>query len=370
MNQPPPPDPCIAANSCPPGMWVNVTPSGMSTDFSYGPAGENYGVMDVVKDPVRPGDFYAFVCYQGVWKSTDYGLTWAKIDTGSVAMQMENGRPWTAAIDQNPTRNPASPPALFTVSGYGSLLGVYKSTDGGMTWTNYQVNNTQGTTSSDVYALDIDPANVNHLIAGFHDVGLSESLDGGMTWRTVPVPSNFGISVFPYFVRGSQSPSTTWVTQAQWNDNTNGMWRTTNSGSTWTQVQPQLEHGHGSSQIYQDGTGNIWASGNAAGNGVIFRSTDFGVTWTAANNNNVPQNNVFGTSKFIYATFPDAISGTNAQHLQKAPIGDGLNWVDWTPTQPNGMTNGAKRGAVSNDGMYNIIVTGNWDAGLWRYVEP
>ena len=30
----------------------------------------------------------------------------------------------------------------------------------------------------------------------------------------------------------------------------------------------------------------------------------------------------------------------------------------------------AAQAAVSNDGTHNVIVTGNWGAGLWRYVEP
>jgi hypothetical protein len=31
---------------------------------------------------------------------------------------------------------------------------------------------------------------------------------------------------------------------------------------------------------------------------------------------------------------------------------------------------GAKRAAVVYDGMHHILVTSNWNAGLWRYVEP
>jgi hypothetical protein len=369
--QPPPPDPCIDAGTCPPGAWVNVTPSGVKLDPNYAGGGGNFGVMDVLVDPVRPEDVYAFVCYQGVWKSTDYGLTWGKIDTGTNSSHIESGRPWTAAIDPNPHRNPAMPPTMYTVDGYGDQLGVYKSTDGGVNWSYYGVNNTQGTASSDVYSLDVDPYDSNHLIAGFHDVGLSESKDGGVTWKTIPVPSNFGVSVYAWFVLSGSAATTsgTWLTQAQWNNNTNGMWRTTNSGATWTQVQRMLEHGHGSSQVYQDGQGNIYASGNGGPAGVIFRSTDYGQTWSPTMSNMIPQNNVFGTPNYIYATFPAAITGNNSQHLQRSPGSDGINWSDWNPIAPTGMTNGAKRAGVTFDGQHYVIVTGNWSAGIWRYVE-
>jgi hypothetical protein len=31
---------------------------------------------------------------------------------------------------------------------------------------------------------------------------------------------------------------------------------------------------------------------------------------------------------------------------------------------------GAAQAAVTNDGAHDIIVTANWSAGLYRYVEP
>jgi photosystem II stability/assembly factor-like uncharacterized protein len=327
-------------------------------------------VQDVVADPVRHGDLYAFICYQGVWKSTYYGLTWTKIDTGMNAAHIESGRPWTAAIDPNPTRDPGVPPTLYTVDGYGDMLGVFKSTDGGVNWTHFDVNNTQGVPSSDVYSIDLDPFNSNHLIAGFHSVGLSESMDGGATWKTVPVPDKFGISVFAWFVQSASAKTTsgTWITMAQWDNNTNGMWRTEDSGKNWTQVLPTLEHGHGASQLFQDGNGAIYAAG-AGKNGVIWRSPDYGKTWAAAVSGNVPQNAVFGTSNYVYATLPGAFQAGQDQHLQRSATSDGVNWEDWTPTAPKGMTNGAKRAAVTNDGKHNVIVTGNWLAGIWRYVE-
>lgn len=365
-----PADPCIAAGTCPPGKWIDVTPAGISLDPNTGCAACNFGAQDVVADPVRRGDLYAFACYQGVWKSTDYGLTWAKVSTGTNGDHIDAGRPWAAAIDPNPSRDAGTPPALYTVTGYGDQLGIYKSTDSGVNWTHYDVNNKQGMTSSDVYSIDIDPNDSNHLIAGFHDVGLSESKDGGATWATVKVPAKFGISVFVWFVQtgSAKTTTTTWLTMAQWQDNTNGMWRTEDAGANWTQVQGNLEHGHGASQIFQDGTGNIYAAGNGQ-TGSIFRSTDYGKTWTPTMSNMVPQNSVFGTPNYVYASLPGAFQTGQDQHLQRSPTADGVNWTDWDPIAPMGMTNGWKRAAVTYDGTHYIIVTGNWLAGFWRYVE-
>jgi hypothetical protein len=34
------------------------------------------------------------------------------------------------------------------------------------------------------------------------------------------------------------------------------------------------------------------------------------------------------------------------------------------------MNNGGKTTAVTTDGAHYILVSGNWNAGVWRYVEP
>src|SRR4051812_41026581 len=68
-----PPDPCIAASSCPPGKWVDVTPADMVIpEFGPGP---------IVVDPKHPSDLYTAGGGDGVWKSTDYGNTWKKINS-------------------------------------------------------------------------------------------------------------------------------------------------------------------------------------------------------------------------------------------------------------------------------------------------
>lgn len=374
-----PPNPCVAAGTCPPGEWVNVTPPTINLDPNFACDACNYGASDVLVDPVRPNDVYAFFCYQGVWKSTDYGMHWTHISTGTNANHIESGRPATAAIDPNPARDPATPPTLYTVSLYGDQLGIYKSIDGGINWSFHQPNNTQGPTSNDAYAIDIDPTNSQHLLTGFHDVGLSESLDGGETWKTIPVPSDFGISVYPFFVTDTvgnlPTPiSSTWITEAQWTNNTHGVWRTTDAGKTWTRptvgsAPLPLEHGHGGAQMHMDGKGVIYAAGNAANLGVIFRSVDYGVTWVAAKNDNRGQGGVFGTPNYFYATNHYAYLGDYPQHLQRSPASDGINWVDWTPVSPPGMNNGAKRMAVTYDGSHYILVGGHGRSGLWRYVE-
>src|SRR5258707_10877580 len=73
-----PPDPCIAAGSCPLGQWVNVAPAGLGSGFVL-----PYGPGAIVRDPSRPMDLYIGAGPIGLWKSSDYGNTWVQINAMS-----------------------------------------------------------------------------------------------------------------------------------------------------------------------------------------------------------------------------------------------------------------------------------------------
>jgi hypothetical protein len=42
----------------------------------------------------------------------------------------------------------------------------------------------------------------------------------------------------------------------------------------------------------------------------------------------------------------------------------------WSAISPSGPLSGTTQAAVTSDGTHNILVTANWNGGLWRYVEP
>jgi hypothetical protein len=260
---------------------------------------------------------------------------------------------------------------LWTATG-NAAAGVWKSSDGGVSWTSHAVDNTTAATTSgnsyfgnDVYALDVDPNDGAHLIAGFHGYpGISESIDGGVHWSTITVPADIGASLYPFFVRTGTVATTraTWLTQAQWDSNTAGIWRTQDAGTTWTHVAPTLEHKHGSTQFFQPGGGIVYApSVNPNG---IFRSIDSGKTWTQVDTSLA--NAVFGTPNAIYSMDSFASAGTYDPNLRTSPS-NGSAWLPMAIVPA--MTNGAKRAAVTFDGANYVIVSGNWLGGIWRYVE-
>ncbi|HEV8246699.1 MAG TPA: hypothetical protein VGP93_13065, partial [Polyangiaceae bacterium] len=148
-----------------PGVWENVTPAGVDL-------ASDFGVMDVVADPARPSDLYVGICHQGIWRSTDFGLTWGKVSTGTNGSVLDTGRQWSTAIDNDQGRDPSSAPALYTANGYGSQVGVFKSTDWGVSFTKYD-------DGQDIYSLEMDPYDNQHLITGMHEgPGIAETTDG------------------------------------------------------------------------------------------------------------------------------------------------------------------------------------------------
>jgi len=341
--------------------WENVTPAGVSLDPNFHGANQNFGANGVVADPVRPNELYSFFCYQGAWKSTDYGLTWKKVSTGKNGDKLDNGRPWTAIIDTDPARDAATPPTLYTASGYGSDPGVYKSTDGGVNWTIYAP-------GLDVYSFNMDPYDHQHLITGLHETpGVAESTDGGMTWKTWPTDKSLGSSIYPYFMDTGDPATTrkTWFMIPQVDSGTSSY--TTDGGATIL-AKGGFSHPHGGNQAFVDSPKVVYA----AGIGGVWRTTDAGVSWDklyAPTDPHLYAAGVTGTKKTLYAWDSGSIlTGLGSASLHTAPRSPG---TQWTPgVTPADFNNGPTATAVTYDGAHYILVGSAVGAGLWRYVEP
>src|SRR5713101_2051663 len=132
--------------------------------------------------PSQPNVFYIGVCNGGVWKSDDYGRTWAPI------------------FDQQPTGSigavavaPSNPNIVYVGSGEGLHRpdlsvgdGIYKSTDAGKTWTHLGLRDGQ-----QIPQIAVDPRDANRLFVAVlgHPYGPNEergvfrSTDGGRTFQ-------------------------------------------------------------------------------------------------------------------------------------------------------------------------------------------
>ena len=351
------------------GQWVNVSPANaiLTSALDCG----NYGTITVVSDPARPSNLYTHLDCQGIWKSTDFGQTWTgpiNIGTGGAGA---NGAGGIAIAPGSPGR----PPILYSTGIRGTGFGFWRSLDGGVSWTNYNIASA-ASGRQDVYPPVVDPYDGNHLIMAAHELNaMYQSIDGGQNWTSVPLASGMnepGGTAGVFFINTGVASTTrnTWLWMAQGSGGGFGTWRTTNAGTTWTRVDNN-EHPHGNAQIYQpDASGVVYMAGiySSLGWGVL-RSTDYGQTWVhvgAASGEAV----VFGTPNNVYAAYGWAC-GIGCDVFPALEVASLPGIAGWSsPSRPSGMTQGPAQSVVVYDGNQWIIVTANWVSGLWRYAEP
>ena len=154
----------------------------------HGADGRHFDVYALAIDPTTPTTLYAGTATGGVFKSTDGGATWSAVNTG-------------LPCDLSRAASPPSPsiPRPRAPSTRGRSGGVFKSTDGGATWS--AVNT--GCRSPRVSALAIDPTTPTTLYAGTDGGGVFKSTDGGASWSA----ANTGLTVAGTLATSPPSPS-------------------------------------------------------------------------------------------------------------------------------------------------------------------
>lgn len=161
---------------------------------NIGPALMSGRIADIAKDPTNPSTWYVAVASGGVWKTTNNATTWEPIfddydsyTTGALAIDPLNPSVIWLGTGENASQRSA---------GYGD--GVYKSLDGGASWTNVGLKK-----SEHIGKILIDPRNSDvvyvasqgPLWAPGGDRGLFKTSDGGKTWKNVlNISENTGIT--------------------------------------------------------------------------------------------------------------------------------------------------------------------------------
>jgi photosystem II stability/assembly factor-like uncharacterized protein len=175
------------------GWWLLRTRDGGAT---WNPIGADFlnnvqaGVWSLAVDPSNPATLYAGLddvpMYSdeggsqpgvgGVFKSTDGGISWKNAGLSGAAVNL-------LIVD------PAQPNVLYaaTTGNYGmprGFRGLFKSADSGGAWSavdNGLVNVRD--LGANMTAFVIDPANSNRLYAGTSGGGVFRSADGGANWN-------------------------------------------------------------------------------------------------------------------------------------------------------------------------------------------
>ncbi|HEX2874405.1 MAG TPA: hypothetical protein VHP33_24290 [Polyangiaceae bacterium] len=364
-NNPKPPLPQVAAcdNLPAPGVFEEITPEvvrqGIGTKMSDGQT--KGGTFAMAVDQVNQGTAYAGTLFQGLWKTTDCGATWNVIATGKNAEEVNTGMNWTLFID------PVDPNILYTNSGYGSN-GLFKSTDGGVNWTDIWSRESQpelakAFTYNFANVVAIDPFDHLHVLLTFHepclaphpDTCIVETNDGGSTWRILDgEPSwNGSEGQVIFFMESSDA----WL----WGSQNSGFWRSEDAGKSWTEIKDMTTSHLQSSQLLRTKAGAFYM---AAADGIWTSSDGKVPNWKLIPDTGPIVGGLVSDGTNMYAStcyFPDFCD--DARYLT-SPETDGQTWTEMKHPK---MSQGGNLGI---DKAHKLLFSSNLDAGLWRVVVP
>ena len=328
-------------------------------------------VLAVTGVPGDPLTYYFGGVGGGVWKTTDAGSNWKPLtdkekfsSVGAIAVAPSDANTIYVGTGETCWR--------------GNIIagdGMYKSTDGGKTWQNIGLQDTLH-----IAKVVVDPKDENkvfvaamgHAYGPNPERGVFRSLDGGKTWTKVLYkdentgavdismdPNNSSI-LFAALYEAKRLP---------WDSISggpgSGLYRSADGGATWKKIEdknlPAYPWGKIGVTVSAD-SNRIYAQIEAANKGGLYRSDDGGTKWQLVNDDRKFQQRAwYYTHIFADPKNPDALYELNVQMWKttdggktfkqiRAPHGDnhGL-WID--PTEPRHMIE-------SNDGGATISLNG------------
>ncbi|HKQ57299.1 MAG TPA: FlgD immunoglobulin-like domain containing protein, partial [Candidatus Eisenbacteria bacterium] len=209
-------------------------PGGILGWTSAGPGNIGGRTRSLVIDPSNPNVMYAGGVAGGVWKSNDGGASWLPTSD-----QMENLAVTTLAMDPtNPQVIYAGTGEGFGAQGFVRGLGVFKTEDGGAHWT--QLPATANAGFHWVNEVVISPNDHLRLYAATRH-GVWRSPDGGVSWTLVLANPTYATA--PAVSNGSSSGCTDIAIRTDRNPDVlfaafgifdpDGLFRSDDSGDTW-----------------------------------------------------------------------------------------------------------------------------------------
>lgn len=254
-----------------------------------GPAAISGRISDIAIHPDHPNTWYLATASGGVWKTVNAGTTFDPIadglgsySFGAIAIDPHNPNVvWLGSGENNPQRSVS----------FGD--GVYKSLDGGKTWKNVGLKN-----SEHIARIMIDPRDTDVVYVASQgplwnsggDRGLYKTTDGGETWGQIME----GIDEWTGVADAVMDPSNpdvliaaTWQrARRQWSLIASGdnaaVYRSEDGGANWTKVKgmPGGQLGRVGLDISKADPNVVYAIAEATSGGGVYRSTNNGINFS------------------------------------------------------------------------------------------
>ena len=319
----------------------------------------------------RPLEYWMGTTGGGVFKSIDGGMNWEPMTDkyfggtiGAIGVSETNPDIVYVGTGEYPIRGNVAPGE-----------GVWKTTDGGKTWSFLGLRETQHISRVKVHPMNPDIVWVGaqgKAFASSEQRGVYKSTDGGKSWkRTLFVSDSAGVTDL---VLDPTNPNVLYaaiwqVYRRPWKlwsgGGASGLWKSTDGGETWTEMTrnrglPSGIWGNSGITVSPANPRRLWALIEAEDGGV-YRSDDAGDSWTRTNDNrNLRQrawyySRIFADPKdtnTVYALNTGLYRSTNGGRTFtgiRVPHGDNHDlWI--APNDPQRMIN-------ANDGGANVSYT-------------
>ena len=255
-----------------------------------GPALTSGRVVDIAVDPNQKDTWYVAAASGGLWLTKNHGITfepifdnYASYSLGCVTLAPSNPNTvWVGSGENNNQRSVS----------YGD--GVYKSVDGGKSFTNMGLKN-----SEHIGKIIVHPTNENIIwVAAYGplwskggDRGVFKSIDGGKTWtQTLTISENTGVSEIAI---DPTNPEILYAAahQRRRQEYTyvgggpeSGLYKSTDGGQTWVEINnglPKRDMGRIGLAVSPANPNVVYAIVEARyDKGGVYRSDNKGESWT------------------------------------------------------------------------------------------
>ena len=256
---------------------------------NIGPATMGGRIDDLAVLESNPAVFYVGTATGGLWKTVNNGTTWDvlfddqpdTVSIGDIAINPNDANTVWVGSGENNNRQSGS---------WGN--GLYKSIDGGRTWKNVGL-----TTSKHIARIVVDPvdhdvvyvASLGSLWGKGGERGVYKTTDGGLTWsRILFVDDETGATELVMDPSNNKViyAATYQRRRSTWGFNGGGpgsaMWKSSDAGRTWTKLTQGVPTGHLGRigmDVYRANPNILYARIEHAKESGTYRSDDAGLSW-------------------------------------------------------------------------------------------